>query len=108
MNSGVREAVMADFDDVAQRAAVECVRQQFEKAAEIGGVEFFGRRELPEQGAEMIAEFGHAGIEKALDRVAGLLQHAAIDAKRGPLSANTKPGGTSLAHLRKVAGVCER
>ena len=29
-------------------------------------------------------------------------------AKRGPLTENTKPSGTSLAHLRNFAGVCER
>ena len=78
---GRAKTIVADFDDVTQRAAVDFVRQQFEEAAEIGGVEFFGRRELPEQGAEMVAKPGDAGIEKALDGVARLLEHPAIDGK---------------------------
>ena len=49
------EAVVADLDDMAQRMPAEAVRQQFEKAAEIGRVEFFGRRELPQQGAKPVA-----------------------------------------------------
>jgi hypothetical protein len=39
---------MTDLDDVAQPATLKRVRQQFQKATEIGGVEFFGRRELPQ------------------------------------------------------------
>ena len=54
MNSGVLKRVVADLDDVAQRVAVEGLRQQVEEAAEIGGVEFLGRRELPEQRAELV------------------------------------------------------
>ncbi len=64
---------------MAQRMAVVFLRQQFEKCAEIFFVEFLVRRELPEQGAELGAELGDAGIEKAIDGVAGLGQHAAID-----------------------------
>ena len=73
------ETVMAHFDDVADRVAAEFIRQQFQEAAEIGGVEFFRRRELPEQGTETVAELGHAGIEKPLDRVAGLFEDAPVD-----------------------------
>ena len=65
------EAVVAHLDDVAERPAVERVGQQLEKAAEIGLVEFLERGELPEQGPELVAELGHAGIEKSLDRFAG-------------------------------------
>ena len=38
--------------------SVEFVRQQFEEPAEIGGVEFLGRGELPEQRPKVVAEFG--------------------------------------------------
>jgi hypothetical protein len=72
---------MPHFDDVTQRAAIEAVRQQFEKAAEVAGIEFFGRRELPEQGAETIAEFHNAGIQEPFDRVAGFLEHAPVGGK---------------------------
>jgi hypothetical protein len=58
---------------MADCAPIEFCRQQFEKAAEIGWIELFGRRELPEQWAKPIAEFGYPGIKKAFDRVTGLL-----------------------------------
>ena len=103
------EAVVPHLDDVAELAAVERAGQQFEKAAEIGLVEFLERGELPEQGAELVAELGHAGIEKSLDRIRRLRASTRrLVTKREPLMENTKPSGTSLAHLRKVAGVCVR
>ena len=77
----VAKAVVAHLDDVTQRLAAELCRQQFEEAAEVAGIEFLGGCELPEQGAEMPAEFGYAGIKKALDRVAGLLEYAPIGGK---------------------------
>ena len=52
---------------MTQRVAVESLGQQFEEAAEIRFVEFLVGRELPEQGAEPVAKFGYAGVEKALD-----------------------------------------
>ena len=58
---------------MAQRLAVEIARKQFEETAKIFLVEFLGRRELPEQGAEPVAQFGYAGVQKAFDGVAGLL-----------------------------------
>ena len=63
---------------MAQFAAIERLRQQFEKGAEIRLIEFFSRRKLPEQGTEFVAEFGHAGIEKAFNRISGLSQHAPV------------------------------
>ena len=53
----------------------------FEEFSEIRRIEFLGRRELPEQGAEMLAELGHAGIQKAFDGIAGLGEHAAVHRK---------------------------
>src|SRR5262245_4805088 len=75
---GHAKTVVPDFDDMAQRAAVELARQQLQEFAEIGAVELFGRRELPEHRAEPIAHFQHAGIVEALDGVAGFRQHAAV------------------------------
>jgi len=49
--------------------------------AEVRLIEFFGRRELPEQGAEPVAKLGHAGIEEALDGIRALGQHAAVGCK---------------------------
>src|SRR6516162_959248 len=74
----VAKAVVAHLDDVTQRLAAELCRQQFEEAAEVAGIDGC---ELPEQGTEMPAEFGYAGIKKALDRVAGLLEYVPIGGK---------------------------
>ena len=56
------EAVMAHLDDVAQPQPVLLLGQQLEERAEVGFVELLGRRELPEQGTEPVAELGDAGI----------------------------------------------
>lgn len=50
------EAFMTDFDGVAQWQSVELAGQQLKKRAEVGLVEFLGRRELPEQGAEFVLQ----------------------------------------------------
>ena len=47
---------------MAQRAAVEGVRQQLEKSAKVGFIEFLGRSELPDQGTEMRARFSHTRL----------------------------------------------
>ena len=61
------EAVMPHFHDVTQPQPVLFLGQQLEERAEIGCVEFLGGCELPEQGAEAIAELGDAGIQEPLD-----------------------------------------
>src|SRR5579863_1363389 len=61
--------------------AFKFARQKLEEFAEIGFVEFLGWRELPEYGAEAVAEFEHAGIVKPLHGIAGLRQHAAVGGK---------------------------
>ena len=59
-----RRTVVADFDHVAQLAAFEFARQQFQELAEIGRVEFLGRRELPEHRTEPVAELEHARVDR--------------------------------------------
>ena len=53
------EAGMADFDDMTYSPPVGLGRQQFEELSEIGGVEFLGRRELPQYRAEPVLKFEH-------------------------------------------------
>src|SRR5262249_2391321 len=72
------EAVVANLDHVPQATSVEAAGQQLEKSAEVGLVELLERRELPEQRAELAAELSDAGVEKPLDRLAGLHEHAAV------------------------------
>src|SRR5260370_16319932 len=84
---------MPDLDDVSQRPPVELARQQFQKLAEIGLVELLGRRELPEHGAEAVAELQHAGIVEMLDGIAGLRQHPAVGGKARALDREHKTVG---------------
>jgi hypothetical protein len=69
---------------VAQRCVAGFRRQQFEELAETGGIEFFGRRELPKQRPEPVAELEHAAVEKALDRVAGVRKLTPVGGKARP------------------------
>ena len=65
---------MPDLDHVLERTAIDAGRQAFEEMAEIGGVEFLRRRELPQQRAEAIAQFADAGLDEPPPRVAGVVR----------------------------------
>src|SRR5215472_10060220 len=71
------KALMPHLDHMPQGAAADLLRQQFQKRREIVGVERFERRELPEKRPELVAEFGQAAAEEALDAVPGLGERAA-------------------------------
>src|SRR5207237_9374285 len=71
------KALMPHLNDVADRAAPDLLRQQFQKRREIRRVECLERRELPQEGAELAAEFGEAAAEKPLDTRPGLGEIAA-------------------------------
>ena len=108
------EAGVADLDHMAQRAPVHLARQQFEELAEIGLVEFLGRRELPEHGAEPVAELEHAGVVEMLDGVAGLRQHAAVGGEARALHREheavghlARPFAKALRLLRAVVGAVD-
>src|SRR5215471_490440 len=62
------EAAVTDFDHVAYRAAVEALRQRLEKSVEAGLIEGHPWRKLPQDGAELLAQFEHAAGEEAVDR----------------------------------------
>ena len=62
------ETRMPHLDDMAQRAAVDLVRQQRQKCREAGLVEAQERGELPQDRAELVAQFEHAAGKKPLDR----------------------------------------
>jgi hypothetical protein len=53
-------------------------RQQLEEGAEILAVEFLGGHELPQDRAELGAEFGQPLIDELADRLRGIGEHAAI------------------------------
>ena len=90
---------MPRLDRMAQRLALDRLRQQVEKSREVVGLETFGRRELPVDRPELVAEFGDAAGDKAIDRFASFRQPAAMVASRGPLSAKTNPSGVLSRHL---------
>src|SRR5262249_51090845 len=73
------ETVVAHLDHMTQRVSIERLRQQFKETAKVGFIEFLEGSELPEEGAEPAAQLCHARVEKALDRVPGLREHAAIN-----------------------------
>ena len=111
---GHAETVVAHLDHVTQRAAFELARQQFEEFAEIGFVEFLGRRELPQHRAEPVAELQHAGIIKPLHGIAGLRQHAAVGGEARPLQREheavrhlARPFAKALRLLRAVIGAVD-
>src|SRR5689334_18675304 len=70
--------MMAYFDDVPYRAAVELLRQQFEKGGKAGLVESHPRSELPQHWSQLVAQLEHAGCEEAVDRGAGRRQIRAV------------------------------
>ncbi len=99
---------------MAQRTALELARQQLEKLAKICFVEFLGRRELPEHGAEPVAQFEHASIVEMLDGIAGLRQHAAVGGEARPLHREhesirhfARPFAKALRFLRAVIGAVD-
>src|SRR5580693_919996 len=94
--------------------AFKFARQKLEEFAEIRFVEFLGRRELPEYGAEAVAEFEHAGIVKPLHGIAGLRQHAAVGGKARAFQREHKavghlarPLAKTLRLLRAVIGAVD-
>ena len=108
---GVTETVMAHLDDVTQPQTILLFGQQLEERAEVGFVELLGRRELPQQGTEPVAELGHAGIEEALDRVRAFGQHPAVGGEAGGLHGEqeavrrlARPFAECFGLLRAVIG----
>ena len=91
---------MPHLDDMPQVMAVERARQQFQKAAEVGLLEFLERRELPEQWAELGPSSVTPESRNRLIELPASLSTRRLVTKREPFSENTKPSGTSLAHLR--------
>jgi len=89
------ETVVAHFHHMTQCAAFELARQQFEKFAEIGFVELFGRRELPQHRTEPVAQFEHAGIIKPLYGIAGFREHPPVGREARSLQREHK----SVRHL---------
>ena len=69
----------------AAAAAIEVTGQQSEEGREVGLLEFLGRRELPQQGPEPVAQLGHAGIEETGDRFAGIAEFAPMGDEPRPL-----------------------
>src|ERR1700692_655285 len=94
--------------------AFKFARQKLEEFSEIGFVEFLGWRELPEHGAEAVAEFEDAGIVKPLHGIAGLRQHAAVGGKTRAFQREKKavghlarPFAKTFRLLRTVIGAVD-
>ncbi|MCR6650562.1 MAG: hypothetical protein NVV73_03195 [Cellvibrionaceae bacterium] len=82
------------------------LRKQLQETLEIVGVVFLRRRELPDDRPQLVAELGHAGVQKALHRLAGLRQHAAVGREADRLEReDAVVVGASFAHLANVGGL---
>ncbi len=69
---------MSDLDNVVERPRVETFRQMSQELGEVGFVERCERRELPEDGAELVAKLGQSRGKESLDEIAGLGEHLAL------------------------------
>ncbi len=63
---------------MAQAPAVHFPGQQREEGLEVFRLERLGRHELPDDGAELVAQFGNAAVNKPGNRVARARQHPAV------------------------------
>lgn len=69
VDEGLRaETLVPDFDDMPQAQTFLLPRQAFQKAGEICGIEFFGRRELPKNRSELLPKGEQAAIQECLYR----------------------------------------
>ena len=102
------EAFMARLNRVPQRSAADVLWQQGKKGVEERRVEFLGRQELPQDGAEFVrSSITPLAKKRSIDSPAsfGVFR---ITAKRGALTLKMKPSGVSSRHLAKLAALCVR
>ena len=88
---------MAHLEDMPDRAAADLARQELEECPEILGIELSGRRELPEDRAELLAQLQDAARKESLDRGAGLAERTAVVGFRGV------PAAVSVTHAKFTA-----
>lgn len=69
---------MVGFDGVAQLAPLVLDWQQREKGRHVLTVAALGRRELLQDRPELVAHLRRAALEEAVDRIAGVRQHAPV------------------------------
>ncbi len=67
----VSKALVPHFDRMLERHAANRQRQEAKKGADILRVESLGRRQLPEDRPELVAQFGDPAFQKPVDALAG-------------------------------------
>src|SRR5690606_2512819 len=94
---------------MAQGEPVDGFRQQRQEGGEVVRVELLRRGELPVDGAELLPELGETAGDEALDRFAGLGQHAPVGREARPLEGEDEairrllpPFSEALGLLRAV------
>src|SRR5260370_6278105 len=99
---------------MAYRAAIELLRQQFEKGGETGFVESHPRRELPQDRPELVAQLEHARAKEAVDRRTCRRQIGAVSDKTRALQRKHKilrrlivPAAKARRLLRAVEGAVD-
>ena len=91
---------MAHLDRMAQLAAVLLLRQQRRKGPKSAGVEFLGRRELPQDRAELLPSSVRPLPRKRSIESPASASTRRLVAKRMAFSEKTKSSGVSSAHVR--------
>ena len=109
-----RKRGVPHLNRVAQPEPIELRRQHGQKRGKVGGVELLGRRELPQDRPQPVAQLGDARLEKKAKRLAGLGQHAllhhvarALDRKHEPVRHLLAPLGEGGRRLRPVKGAID-
>src|SRR6185437_10924493 len=72
------EADVAHFQHMPQRPAVQLARQAVEEGAEVIGVEWPRRRQLPQDRAQPVAHLGESAVHETADALAGIGQPLAL------------------------------
>ncbi len=108
---GIGEARVLCLDGVAQGDAVVARGQQIEELRDLGGIEAAGGGELPQDGAELGAEFGDAGGQEMGDRGGELGRVAAVaggagrlDREHEVLGHRVAPADEAFAGLGAIEG----
>jgi len=108
------ETVVAHFEHVAQRRAVQLARQQIQERGEVVALETLSLCELPVDRTQAVAELGETAEHEILDRLAGAGQFRSLRgvARRLQRKHETRrrllaPGRVDRRLLRAVVGAID-
>src|SRR5262245_6212667 len=105
---------MPDLDHVPELEPIELCWQHRQKRPEVGRVELLGRRKLPQDRSQPVAQFGDARLQEKAKRLTGLRQQPLLHDVARPLDREHEaignllaPFGESGRRLRAVEGAVD-